>query len=115
MVKRARRFPIGTRVQMSKLGAVRCPRSADKTGTVVGGGNLTNVVWVLFDGNRTATPLYRGYIKAVAYSQPKPAQEPPVSISPNDGIFLITRSELLERRRLRRKHHPPPGQPTSSI
>ena len=43
-------IPTGTRVKMSELGSVRCPRLAGN-GTVVGRGIYRNNITVLFDGN----------------------------------------------------------------
>ena len=42
-------FSIGDRVQMSALGAARCPRRADKTGTIVGRSIYVNCARVLLD------------------------------------------------------------------
>ena len=46
-------FSIGDRVQMSALGASRCPRHADKTGTIVGRSIYVNCARVLLDGNKS--------------------------------------------------------------
>jgi hypothetical protein len=57
------RILVGTRIKMSELGAVRCPRLAEKVGTVVGGSSRYNSsITVLFDGNKTPTSLHRDYI-----------------------------------------------------
>jgi len=127
-------FLIGARVQLSKLGAARCPRTAAKTGTIVGWGRFTGSINVRFDGNRTATPLHRDYVEPVGLSRSRPPKArtirtpPPTRQTPKDdrsqsppsidvGLserseprFLLSRSELLERRRRRRKHPRPSGQ-----
>jgi hypothetical protein len=57
---------IGPRVKMSGLGAVRCPRLADRTGIVVGsGGRYSASLRVLFDGNKSAVTLHRDYVEAL--------------------------------------------------
>jgi hypothetical protein len=50
---------------MSALGAVRCPRLAEKFGTIVGMRRYNTGVTVLFDGNKTATCLHKDYISPV--------------------------------------------------
>jgi hypothetical protein len=55
----------GSRVRMSKLGAVRCPRIADKHGIVVGGGYYNTVIRVLFDNSRSPVSLHRDYLEKV--------------------------------------------------
>jgi hypothetical protein len=56
-------LPIGARIKMSELGAVRCPRLADKIGTVIGASSrYYGSITVRFDGNKTATALHRDYI-----------------------------------------------------
>lgn len=62
MHENADEMPIGTRVTMSELGSVRCPRLAGKIGTVVGRGIYRNSITVLFDGNRTTSSLHRDYL-----------------------------------------------------
>jgi hypothetical protein len=57
------RISKGTRVRMSKLGAERCPRIADKHGVVVGGGYYDTVVRVLFDSSRSPVSLHRDYLE----------------------------------------------------
>jgi hypothetical protein len=59
------RIAIGTRFKMSALGAVRCPRLAEKVGTIVGMSRYNTGVTVLFDGNKTATCLHKDYISPV--------------------------------------------------
>ena len=56
------RIAIGTRFKMSALGAVRCPRLAEK---IVGMSRYNTGVTVLFDGNKTATCLHKDYISPV--------------------------------------------------
>ena len=60
-------IPIGTRVQMSKLGAARCPGLAKKQGIVVSGSRNPSTVSVQFDGNslRTRTMLHMDYIEPI--------------------------------------------------
>jgi len=55
----------GERVRMSKLGAERCPRIADKHGTVVGGGYYNTVIRVLFDDSKSPVSLHRDYLEKV--------------------------------------------------
>jgi len=57
-------FSIGDRVQMSALGASRCPRHADKTGTIVGRSIYVNCARVLLDGNKSPTTVHRDYLEA---------------------------------------------------
>ena len=54
---------VGVRVRISALGASRCVRLANKTGTVVGGSVYANSVSVLFDGNRSRTTIHRDYVE----------------------------------------------------
>ena len=56
---------IGVRIRMSALGASRCARLANKTGTIVGGSVYVNSVSVLFDGNRSPTTIHREYVEVV--------------------------------------------------
>jgi hypothetical protein len=56
---------VGVRVRMSALGASRCARLANKTGTIVGGSVYANSVSVLFDGNRTRTTIHREYVEVL--------------------------------------------------
>jgi len=62
MHRETERIAVGTRFQMSELGAVRCPRLANKVGTVVGSSRYNSGLTVLFDGNKTPTCLHRDYI-----------------------------------------------------
>ena len=57
---------IGARFKMSELGAIRCPRLAGKTGTVVGNSSRYLSISVRFDGNRTSTSLHRDYIEPLS-------------------------------------------------
>jgi hypothetical protein len=50
---------------MSKRGAERCPRIADKHGTVVGGGYYNTVIRVLFDDSKSPVSLHRNYLEKV--------------------------------------------------
>jgi hypothetical protein len=56
---------IGVRVRISALGASRCARLANKTGTIVGGSVYVNSVSVLFDGNRSRTTIHREYVEVL--------------------------------------------------
>jgi hypothetical protein len=56
---------IGARVRMSTLGALRCARLAEKTGTIVGGSVYVNSVSVLFDGNKSPTTIYGEYLEVI--------------------------------------------------
>jgi len=56
---------IGDRVQISELGASRCPRLAGKTGTIVGRSIYANSVTVRFDGNKTTSTFHRNYLEAI--------------------------------------------------
>jgi len=58
-------YSIGDRVRISELGASRCPRLANKAGTIVGGSIYANSISVLFDGNRSSSTLHRDYIEAI--------------------------------------------------
>jgi hypothetical protein len=53
---------VGARFKMSELGAIRCPKLADKFGTIVGTSRRNTAIAVLFDGNKTATYLHKDYI-----------------------------------------------------
>jgi hypothetical protein len=57
---------IGARLKMSKLGAARCPRLADRKGIVVGGGRYHSTVRVIFDGSKSPMSLHRDYIELVS-------------------------------------------------
>ena len=58
-------FSIGDRVQMSVLGASRCPRHADKKGTIVGRSIYVNCARVLLDGNKSPISVHCGYLDAI--------------------------------------------------
>jgi hypothetical protein len=59
-------FSIGDHVQLSALGASRCPRLADKTGTIVGQSSIyVNCARVLLDGNKSSTAVHRDYLEAI--------------------------------------------------
>lgn len=59
-------FSIGDRVQLSALGALRCPRLANKTGTIVGQSSIyVNCARVLLDGNKSPTTVHRDYLEAI--------------------------------------------------
>jgi len=58
-------FSIGDRVQISALGASRCPRLAGKTGTIVGRSIYVNSVGILFDGNKSPSTIHRDYLEAI--------------------------------------------------
>ena len=60
------KIPVGTRFKISELGAVRCPKLADKIGIVVGLSRQTTGITVLFDGDRIVTCLHRGYISSAS-------------------------------------------------
>lgn len=60
---------IGARFRMSTLGAVRCRRLAEKTGTVIGGSIYRSSVSVLFDGNKSPSTLHRDYIELIPPEQ----------------------------------------------
>ena len=54
---------------MSKLGALRCPRIADKRGMVVGGGRNPSTIRVLFDGNKSSTMLHQAYVEPIGATE----------------------------------------------
>lgn len=56
---------IGVRVRMSRLGASRCARLAEKTGTIVGGSVYANSVSVLFDGNKSPSTICGDYLEVI--------------------------------------------------
>lgn len=58
-------FSLGDRVRLSALGAIRCPRLAGKTGTIVGRSVYVNSVAVLLDGNKTSRTIHGAYLEAV--------------------------------------------------
>src|SRR4051812_35638626 len=57
------RIPIGTRIKLSELGAIRCPRLSGKLGIVVGWSPYRSSLRVLFDGNKTPTALHPDYLE----------------------------------------------------
>ena len=56
-------FSLGDRVRISALGAIRCPRLAGKTGTVVGRSIYVNSVAVLLDGNKSPRTIHGAYLE----------------------------------------------------
>jgi hypothetical protein len=58
-------FSIGDRVQISALGALRCPRIADRMGTIVGRSIYVNCARVLLDGNKSPITVHRDYLEAI--------------------------------------------------
>jgi hypothetical protein len=58
-------FSLGDRVRLSALGAIRCPRLAGRTGTVVGRSIYVNSVAVLLDGNKSPGTIHGAYLEAV--------------------------------------------------
>jgi hypothetical protein len=58
-------FSIGDGVQMSALGASRCPRLANKTGTIIGLSVYVNSVSVRFDGNKSPSTLHCDYLEVI--------------------------------------------------
>jgi len=58
-------FSVGDRVQMSALGASRCPRLVDKTGTIVGRSIYVNCARVLLDGSKSPISVHCDYLDAV--------------------------------------------------
>jgi hypothetical protein len=58
-------FSIGDRVQISALGASRCPRLADKAGTIVGRSVYVNCARVLLDGNKSPISVHCDYLDAI--------------------------------------------------
>ena len=59
------RFSLGDRVRLSALGAVRCPRLADKIGTVVGRSVYVNSVVVILDGTRSRRTIHSAYLEVL--------------------------------------------------
>lgn len=58
-------YTVGTRVRLSVLGKVRCPRLSKKTGTLVGHSIYVNSVVVLFDGNKTSSTIHIAYLEVL--------------------------------------------------
>lgn len=56
------RLAVGTRFKISKLGALRCPDLANKTGTIIEVSLRTSGVTVLFDGCARPTCLHQDYL-----------------------------------------------------
>lgn len=62
-------FSIGDRIQISALGALRCPRLADKAGTIVGRSSIyVNCARVLLDGNKSPISVHCDYLDAISVS-----------------------------------------------
>jgi hypothetical protein len=59
-------FSIGDRVRMTALGAMRCVRLANKTGTIVGRSQYANSISVRFDGNKSSSTFHRDYVELIA-------------------------------------------------
>lgn len=60
---------IGSRIQMTKLGATRNPYLAEKEGTIVGRSRLNCSLRVLFDGRKTPISLHRNYIEPSTFKR----------------------------------------------
>jgi hypothetical protein len=63
---------IGDRVQITKLGASRCPRLAGRAGIIVGRSIYANSVSVRFDCNKTKSTIHRDYLQRIVVV-PEPA------------------------------------------
>ena len=61
---------IGDRVRISALGAARCPRLANKTGTIVGGSIYTSSISVRLDGNKSSSAFHRDYLDVMTAADP---------------------------------------------
>jgi len=61
---------IGDRVRISALGASRCPRLANKTGTIVGGSIYTSSISVRLDGNKSSSAFHRDYVDVMTTADP---------------------------------------------
>ena len=48
---------------MSALGVARCPRLAEKEGTLVGVSHINRSLRVLFDGSKSPISLHRDYVE----------------------------------------------------
>ena len=66
MVQETDRIVVGTRFEMSELGADRCPELAGQTGVVVDVSPRTTGITVLFDGAKRSTVLHRDFISPIA-------------------------------------------------
>ena len=73
-------FSIGDRVQISALGALRCPGIAERTGTIVGRSAYVNCARVLLDGNKSPTTINLNYLKEISIG--KCRSERLVTVSP---------------------------------
>jgi len=62
MTSHINRLVVGTRFMVNRLGAIRCPDLAGKTGTVAELSNSNTGVAVLFDGTKKPTYLHIDYI-----------------------------------------------------
>jgi hypothetical protein len=60
-------FPLklGSRFQLTQLGAERCSKLIGQTGIIVGFSRANGSIRVLFDGTKTARSLHRTYIEPV--------------------------------------------------
>jgi len=58
-------FSIGDRVQISALGASRCPRHADKKGTIVGRSVYVNCARVLLGESKSPISVHCDYLDAI--------------------------------------------------
>ena len=59
-------FSNGDRVQINALGATRCPRLANKRGTIVGRSSAyVNCTRVLLDGNKLPTSVHCDYLDGI--------------------------------------------------
>ena len=65
MVQETDKIAVGTRFEMSALGAARCPELAGQTGIVVDVSLRTTGVTVLFDGAKRPTCLHKDFISPV--------------------------------------------------
>jgi len=59
----------GARIRMSELGAVRCPRFAERKGVLVGCGRHNSSVRILFDGHKYPVSLHRDYIEQIPLTE----------------------------------------------
>jgi hypothetical protein len=63
-------FLIGKRIRISEIGASRCPRLANKTGTIVGGSVYINSISVRLDGNKSTSTFHLDYVAVVDAAEP---------------------------------------------
>ena len=54
---------LGSRFQLTQLGAKRCSRLIGQTGIIVGFSRANGSIRVLFDGTKTPRSLHRTYIE----------------------------------------------------